>query len=230
MYKKLRFVMVIVLLVSALIIGKQAGRYVSGTKVTEGKDDIMVILDPGHGGNDPGKIGVNKSKEKEINLLIAEKLQKKLKEAKVKVKMTRTTDEGLYSENASNHKIEDMKERVRIINEIKPKLVVSIHQNSYTGESIKGAQVFYFTHSIEGKEAAEIMQENLRLIDTGNKRKAKGNNTYYMLKKTEVPTIIVECGFLSNWEEAKKLVTDEYQNKIAQAIFDGIIEILQKEK
>lgn len=220
--------MVVVLLISALVIGKEMSSYVSSAKVVNGEKDNMVILDPGHGGNDPGKIGVNNSKEKEINLQIAQKVKEKLEKANVKVNMTRTADEGLYSENASNHKIEDMKERVRIINEANPQLVVSIHQNSYTGESIKGAQVFYFTHSKDGKEAAEIMQENLRMIDTENKREAKANNTYYMLKKTEVPTIIVECGFLSNWEEAKKLVTEEYQDKIAQAICDGIIDILQK--
>lgn len=144
--------------------------------------------------------------------------------------MTRVTDEGLEDENARNHKIEDMKERIRIINEARPDLAVSIHQNSYPQESIRGAQVFYFTHSQEGKRAAEIMQENLRLFDPQNKREAKANNTYYMLKKTEVPTIIVECGFLSNWEEAKKLASEEYQEKISQVICDGIINILKGEK
>lgn len=148
----------------------------------------------------------------------------------MKVKMTRTTDTGLDSATARNHKIEDMKERVRIINETKPDLAVSIHQNSYTGESIKGAQTFYFTHSQKGKEAAEMMQERLRMFDAENKREAKANNTYYMLKKTKPATIIVECGFLSNWEEAERLVTEEYQGKIAQVICDGIINILQGQK
>lgn len=222
--------MVVTLMVSALLIGKTVSSYVSSDKVTKSTGKHMVVLDPGHGGDDPGKIGVNKSREKDINLQIAKKVKKKLEKEGVKVKMTRTADKGLDSETARNHKIEDMKERVRIINEAKPDLAVSIHQNSYTGESIKGAQVFYFTHSQKGKEAAEVMQENLRMFDTGNKREAKANNTYYMLKKTETTTIIVECGFLSNWEEAEKLVTEEYQEKMAQVICDGIMNILQKQK
>ena len=76
---------------------------------------------------------------------------------------------------------------------------------------------------------AEMMQENFRLANPENHRQAKGNGTYYMLKKTEIPTIIVECGFLSNWEEAEKLVTPEYQEKTAQIICDGIMKILQQE-
>lgn len=230
MYKKIRFIVVIALLFSGLLLGKTVSRYVSGNRVITGTEEKKVILDPGHGGNDPGKIGVDKSKEKEINLQIARKVEKKLKKEKINVKMTRTEDKGLESETARNHKIEDMKERVRIINEEKPDLAVSIHQNSYPQESIKGAQVFYFTHSEAGKEAAEIMQESLKTVDSGNKRQAKANNTYYMLKKTEVPTIIVECGFLSNWEEAEKLGSKEYQEKIAQAICDGIIDIFKNRK
>lgn len=76
---------------------------------------------------------------------------------------------------------------------------------------------------------AEIMQENFRLANPENKRQAKDNQTYYMLKKTKIPTIIVECGFLSNWEEAEKLTDDSYQEKTAQIICDGIMKILQQE-
>ena len=185
----------------------------------------MRKLQPAHGYTDPGKIGINKKKEKDINLSIAKKVEKKLKKQNIIVKMTRREDKGL-----GDTKIADMKERVKRINNTKPNLAVSIHQNSYTQESVKGAQVFYFTHSKEGKEAAEVMQEMFRLFDKENKRVCKGNNTYYMLRKTEVPTIIVECGFLSNWEEAEKLSTKEYQEKVAQVICDGIIHILQKQE
>ena len=101
-------------------------------------------------------------------------------------------------------------------------LAVSIHQNGYEQEGICGAQVFYYTHSTEGKSAAEYMQNSLLSVDADNKRQAKANDTYYMLKRTEVPLIIVECGFLSNREEAEKLSTDEYQEKVADAICNGI--------
>lgn len=215
--------MAIVLICSALFMGKTLSVYVSGNHIEKGKK--VVILDAGHGQSDPGKIGVNGKKEKDINLSIAKKVEKKLKKQKIAVQMTRKEDKGL-----GNTKIEDMKERVKQINRTKPNLAVSIHQNSYTEEAIRGAQVFYFTHSKEGKEVAEVMQEMFRLFDKENKRLCKGNNTYYMLKKTEVPTIIVECGFLSNREEAEKLSTKEYQEKVAQVICDGIIHILQKQE
>ena len=103
-------------------------------------------------------------------------------------------------------------------------LAVSIHQNSYSSEEVHGAQVFYYSHSTEGERAAKIMQEILRDVDKGNTRQAKANDIYYMLKRTEVPVIIVECGFLSNRQEAALLITEEYQEKMAQAIAQGILE------
>lgn len=222
MYRKTKLFMAVILICSVFFMGKTLSVCVSGNHIEKGKK--LVVLDAGHGSSDPGKIGVNGKKEKDVNLSIAKKVEKKLKKQKIAVKMTRREDKGL-----DDTKIGDMKARVNMINGTKPALAVSIHQNSYTQEEIKGAQVFYFTHSKDGKEAAEVMQEMFRLFDKENKRVCKGNNTYYMLKKTEVPTIIVECGFLSNWEEAKKLSTKEYQEKVAQVICDGIIHILQKQ-
>lgn len=230
MYKKIKLISIALLMTAALAVGRKMSDDVSSGKVREGKEMYVVLLDSGHGGSDPGKIGVNQSKEKDINLQIAKKVKKELEKEKVKVVMTRTEDKGLDSEGARNHKVEDMKERVRLINETAPDLAVSIHQNSYTGESIKGAQVFYFTHSEEGRKAAEIMQERLRAFDAENRREAKANSTYYVLKKTEPPTIIVECGFLSNHEEAQKLVSEEYQQDMAKVISEGILRILKEQK
>ena len=133
----------------------------------------------------------------------------------------------LAKEADTNKKVQDMKARVQKINEAAPALVVSIHQNSYSEESIHGAQVFYYTHSEAGKKAAEIMQKELLSVDPENTRQAKANDTYYLLKRTEVPTIIVECGFLSNYEEAEKLIDPEYQKQLSQAIVKGIITCLE---
>lgn len=199
-------------------------QYVAGNEVN--KKEADVIIDVGHGGSDPGKIGVNKALEKDINLEIAKKVRAILKEKGISVLMTREKDEGLASSSASNKKVEDMKERVKLINEVKPKLTVSIHQNSYQTEDVKGAQVFYYSHSQKGEEMAKILQEAVRKVDSTNKRQAKANDTYYLLKRTEVPTIIVECGFLSNWEEAQKLIDEEYQQKMAEAVCDGILTCL----
>lgn len=192
-----------------------AEKSVESTQIAEGK--VQIVLDSGHGGSDPGKIGINGEVEKDINLIIAKKVEAKLQAKQISVFMTRKDEQGL-----ANSKVEDMKTRVSMINENKPVLAVSIHQNSYEQESIHGAQVFYYTHSQGGKQAAEYMQESLLAVDTENKRQAKANDTYYMLKRTEVPVIIVECGFLSNREEAEKLSTDEYQEQVAEAICNGI--------
>lgn len=229
MYQKIRLVMAIILLASALLIGKTMSVVVSSGQVKKESMKKTVVIDAGHGGSDPGKIGVNQCLEKDINLQIALKVKEKLDNEQVKVIMTREDENGLSTDGASNHKIEDMKKRVEIINASEASIAVSIHQNSYTSEDVKGAQVFYFTHSEQGKQMAEIMQENFRLANPENTRQAKENQTYYMLKKTKIPTIIVECGFLSNWEEAEKLTDDSYQEKTAQIICDGIMKILQQE-
>lgn len=109
--------------------------------------------------------------------------------------MSRQEDTALCEETAPNKKIRDMKKRTELINHSKASIAVSIHQNSYQTSDVKGAQVFYFTHSVEGKKAAEILQKHLKTVDETNRREAKPNDTYYILKKTEIPTVIVEAGF-----------------------------------
>ena len=190
-----------------------------------------VVIDAGHGGEDPGKIGINDALEKEINLQIAYKVKTYLEMNDVKVVMTREGDEGLNDANASNKKVQDMKRRLEIIEKTAPVIVVSIHQNSYPEEYVKGAQVFYYTQSEEGKGLAEKIQNQLvEKVDRENKRQIKANDSYYLLKKTAVPIVIAECGFLSNWDEAEKLCKEEYQERIAWAIHMGILQYLNAEK
>lgn len=196
----------------------------------EDNSHYCVVIDAGHGGNDPGKVGVNGALEKDINLSIALKLKDLLELNDVDVIMIRETDTGLYSETDTNKKSADMKKRVSIINESNADLVVSIHQNSFSQESSHGAQVFYYNGSTEGKTFAELMQETLRSeFNDGNKRLAKANTEYYMLKKTTLPLIIIECGFLSNNAEAELLSTSDYQERMAWAIHLGIMTWLNKE-
>ncbi len=203
---------------------KSIFRQTTGDNYKSDSKKLTVIIDPGHGGFDPGKVGVTGVLEKDINLIIAHKLKVFLEENDINVIMTRDTDEGLYSEGDSNKKATDMRKRVEMINSSDAVLAVSIHQNSFTQESIKGAQVFYYTNSQEGKTFAKIMQEQLKkTIKDGNKREAKSNDSYYMLKKTECPLVIVECGYLSNYNESKLLVDDTYQEKLAWAIHLGIM-------
>ena len=190
-----------------------------------------VIIDAGHGGKDPGKVGVDGSLEKDINLQIARKLQRFLVMADVDVVLTRESDAGLYDEDAPNKKVQDMKNRVSIIEEKKPDLTVSIHQNSYHEEYVHGAQVFYYAGSEESKELAGRIQQVMALdLDPDNTRQAKANDSYYLLKKTSSPIVIVECGFLSNNEEAQKLSSDLYQEKAAWAIHLAILQHLNDQK
>lgn len=186
-----------------------------GTKET-------IVIDAGHGGYDPGKVGTQNTLEKDINLAIAKKVEKILAESGYTVYMTRTEDIALADEGVKNKKASDLKKRVEKINEISPALVVSIHQNSYSAAT-KGAQVFYYKKSEESKKFAGLLQQAIReTVGDDNKRVEKGNDTYFMLKKIDYPFCIVECGFLSNPNEEKLLKEEAYQQKMAQGICEGI--------
>lgn len=187
----------------------------------------VVVIDSGHGGIDPGKIGVDGSLEKDINLQIARKLKEYLEKSDVTVVMTRDNDTGLYEDSDSNKKRADMKNRCDLINKASPALTVSIHQNSYHEEPINGGQVFYYKNSDQGKRLAEILQKRFDFVlGENNRRVAKANDNYYLLLHVRSPIVIVECGFLSNQKEAALLNTEEYQSRLAWTIHMGIMEYL----
>lgn len=193
------------------------------------KKEIVIVIDPGHGGRDPGKVGINKALEKDINLKIAHKLKSILELNDIRVIMTREEDIGLYSETDSNKKMADLNKRIDIIHSSQADFAVSIHQNSFGEEYVKGAQIFYYDRSAEGKKLANILQEQLRKsLNEENHRKAKANDSYFMLKKTECPLVIVECGYMSNYEEAELLTKEEYQEKMAWAIHLGIMQYINQ--
>lgn len=225
--KKLELLMSVILIFCACILAGRGWEKAASSQVQSEEKRWTVVLDAGHGGDDPGKIGLDDSLEKDLNLVIAGKICRLLEQQDIEVIMTRESDKGLYEEQTSNKKVQDMKNRCALINETQPDCVVSIHQNSYHEEYVNGAQVFYYGTSQEGKRLAELLQEKLvSYVDPDNHRQAKANESYYLLKKTEVPIVIVECGFLSNWEEAKKLQEDGYQNQIAWAVSMGILSYL----
>ena len=186
-------------------------------------DKINIVIDPGHGGIDPGKIGVSGSSEREVNLAISMITGEMLTERGYNVFFTRNDDNGLYDESDVNKKAADMRKRCAIIEEADADVVISIHQNSFTDSDVCGAQVFYYTHSAEGKKLAGIMQESFKeFVDPGNARECKANDSYYMLIHTPCPTVIVECGFLSNPKEEEQLNDNAYRNKIALAITEAV--------
>lgn len=232
MKKKIELAMAVSLILCAFVLGQKSSILVQSDdaeKIVKKEDPVCIVVDAGHGGTDPGKIGINDALEKDINLSIALKLRDMLEKKDIEVVLTRDTDTALHSENATNKKAEDMQNRCALITEANPVFTVSIHQNSYTTEDVKGAQVFYYDQSEEGKKLAESIQSSLiERVDTENTREAKANESYYLLKKTPTPTVIVECGFLSNRTEADLLLTEEYQEKLVRAIYMGIMDYLEE--
>ncbi|WP_274422070.1 N-acetylmuramoyl-L-alanine amidase [Blautia sp. XA-2221] len=218
------------LLVCFLLLSRQAAQ-VSGNTKSQGNNREVIAVDPGHGGGDPGMIGVDNLKEKGINLEIARKLERVLTEKGYRVVMTRKEDQGLYDPSALNKKAQDMQRRIALLEEVSPVLTVSIHQNSYSDPSVRGPQVFYYESSQEGKKLAQAVQEemNQKLLPQ-RPRQIKGNTSYYLLKRSKGTLVIVECGFLTNPEEAELLQKEEYQQKVAGAVADGIESYLNSRK
>ncbi len=183
-------------------------------------DKKCIVIDPGHGGFDPGKVASDGVTEKSINLAIARKLQGFLEQGGALVMTTRAEDMAL-----SENKRKDLKGRAEIANSENADMFISIHQNSFPKSGAQGAQVFYYKGSENGKRLAESIQSRLKEVaDMDNTRVAKANTAYYVLKEIKIPSVIVECGFLSNSAEHDKLMDDEYQSKLAWAIYMGILD------
>lgn len=179
-----------------------------------------IVIDAGHGGFDPGKVASDGVTEKTINLAIANKLSGFLEQGGAVIRTTRVEDSSL-----SESKRQDLKNRAEIANNSKADLFISIHQNSFPKNTAKGAQVFYYKGSEEGKKLASLIQSRLKeVVDIDNERIAKANDNYYVLKQIKIPSVIVECGFLSNSVEHDKLMSEEYQEKLAWAIYMGILD------
>lgn len=180
-----------------------------------------------------GAVSKNGISEADINLSIALKLQKLLEQGGMTVILTRSTDEAIYDTdkngNIREKKVSDLKNRVKIGNESSADLFVSIHLNKISQEQYDGWQTFYKENSEEGRSLAEKIQSNLgEAIDKENKRVAKSIKDIYIIENVEIPTTIVECGFLSNENELKNLQQDGYQEKLAWGIYNGIIEFLNE--
>lgn len=188
----------------------------------------VIVIDPGHGGYDPGKIGVSGVLEKDLNLAIALKVANLLERSGYTVYLTRERDVALCQGTEGSKKTADLDKRLELIREVNPALVVSIHQNSFDGTT-RGAQAFYYANSVKGKELAKCLQDAVKeYADSENHRVEKGNDSYYILRKSQCPLVIMECGFLSNAQEEMLLKDENYQKKLAFAISQGIENFLYK--
>jgi N-acetylmuramoyl-L-alanine amidase len=226
MRKKFEIFMILCLFCASFFLARKGAALVSSTNTDSAP--ICIVIDAGHGASDPGKVGINGALEKDINLSLALKLATLLENKGYNVVLTRDSDDILADSDASNVKLEDMKNRVSVITDANAVLTVSIHQNSYADSSVSGPQVFYYKESLEGKEIASCIQDSLdETLNRTASRGIKANDEYYLLRKTPTPTVIVECGFLSNPSEAELLCEELYQAKLVRAIYLGICSYLQ---
>ena len=187
-----------------------------------------IVIDAGHGVPDEGAQSSNGTTEAETNLKIALKLQNLLEQSGCTVILTRSDENAIYdidSKTLKQKKISDIKNRVKIGNESSADIFVSIHLNKIPQSQYDGWQTFYKEGSEDGARLAKTIQENLnKTIQKENNRIAKTIDKVYIIKYVEIPTTIVECGFLSNPNDEKLLLEDEYQNKLAWGIYNGIID------
>ncbi len=184
-----------------------------------------VVIDAGHGGIDGGSEGFNGTKESEINLVYAKTLQQYFKDFGFKTTMTRTNENGLYSPFASNKKKDDMQKRKEIIESVKPDMVISIHMNSFALSSSRGAQVFYNQDNENSKLLADQIQKQF-VQNLVKPRQTTQKGDYFILNCTSIPSVIVECGFISNQEEETLLNTDAYREKVCYSILCGVVSYL----
>lgn len=189
----------------------------------------IIVLDAGHGGDDPGKVGVNDALEKNINLAIVKKMKDYLEKKDFTVILTRDMDIGLSLPGLPRTKSSDLQARKNIALEKKPAAFLSIHQNSFPDANQKGAQVFYHPASDSSKQLAACIQKKLCEMDQSNKRQSKANADYFLLRENPYPSVIIECGFLSNHTEAQLLATKEYQDQLALTISLAVNEFIYSE-
>lgn len=187
-----------------------------------------IIVDAGHGGEDGGAVSDNGVSEAEINLKIGLKLQQLLEQSGSNVVLTRSDNNAIYDvdkKTLREKKNSDIRNRVKIGNNSSADIFVSIHLNKIPENQYYGWQTFFKDGNEDGKRLATCIQNNLNeTMQKENKRTPLKINNVYIIKHVEIPTVIVECGFLSNSEEEKQLQQEEYQTKLAWGIYNGIME------
>lgn len=193
-------------------------------------DRPVIVLDAGHGGLDSGAVGKSGVLEKDVNLSVVKHLQKLLELSGFKTVLTRSEDVSIYDpgvEGIRNQKLSDMDNRLEIIQSYPDSVFLCIHQNNYTDPQYFGGQMFYNNNNPDNRTLAQIMQNRFAQLQPGNDREIKlSGDELFLLKSNPNPSLMIECGFLSNPEEEAKLATDEYQQKLAFTIYSGLLEYL----
>ena len=195
--------------------------------VAAANDALCIVLDAGHGGIDGGVTGKEtKAKESDINLAITYQLKAELEALGFEVVLTRKTEAGLYGTATKGFKKRDMQKRREIIEETDPSMVISLHQNFYPTRNTRGAQVFYNKENVAGQRLAGILQRGVNALYS--KEGARGRNAasgqFFMLECSDCPSVLVECGFLSNREDERLLTSESWQKRLAEALAEGVME------
>ena len=202
------------------------GKY--GTSYQLSETPTTVILDAGHGGKDGGAESKSGLYERDIVLSITKKVENYLRGQGINVLLTRTDDADLASEGAKKRKMEDLLARVDIFNSNEDAIMVSIHANASPNETWSGSQTFYDPKKEENKELGTLIMESLQTNIKGSKRNPAATSEIFILKNSEIPSTLVEVGFLSNKDEAALLETEVYQEQLAYAIYEGILAYLDQ--
>lgn len=191
----------------------------------------VIVLDPGHGGADPGAVGKSGVREKDITLDIVLKVQGLLEQSGCITQLTRAVDESIHDKDSSRRKESDLKNRKKIADTSQASAFISVHLNSFPQSRYKGVQSFYPKQSEESKQLAVNIQKELKTtLEINDNREALAIQDIYVLKNIITPSVIVECGFLSNPEEEARLVSEKYREKIAWGIYLGVMRFFEERK
>lgn len=193
-------------------------------------DRPLIVLDAGHGGLDSGAVGKTGLLEKDVNLSVVKHLQQLLEMSGFRTVLTRTEDISIYdpgTEGIRNQKLSDMDNRLEIVQSYPDSIFLCIHQNNYTDPQYFGGQMFYNNNNPDNRTLAQIMQNRFAQLQHGNDREIKlTGDELFLLKSNPNPSLMIECGFMSNPDEEAKLGTAEYQQQLAFTIYSGVLEYL----
>ena len=190
----------------------------------------VIVLDAGHGGLDSGAVGKSGVLEKDVNLSIVKHLREMLELSGFNVVVTRDEEISIYDagvEGIRNQKLSDMDNRLKIVQSYPDSIFLCIHQNNYTDPQYFGGQMFYNNNNPNNRTLAQIMQNRFAVLQEGNDREIKlSGDELFLLKSNKHPSLMIECGFLSNPEEEARLATTEYQQQVAFSIYCGVLEYI----
>ncbi len=230
--KRLKIIAILLIIATVIAVSVNIFDRYAMDSAASAETGKVIIIDAGHGGEDPGAVGVNGSYEKDLNLAIAITLGEELKNKGYTVVYTRTEDKMLYlpEENIKGmRKISDLKNRCKLTEQYDDCILVSIHMNTYGASKYSGLQVYYTDGNDESRALASKIQSAVKKeLQPDNKRQIKNGSSLYLLENASGTAVLIECGFLSNEAECEKLSQKEYQKELSFSIICGIIEYINE--